>query len=331
MRSAGPVTTAAVLVVVLPVVVATVLTAGASGPANAAIGGLGQGLKTGTVPAQYVALVLQAGALCAAAAPSVIAAQIEQESGWNPEAVSPAGAEGISQFMPGTWPTWSRPGESPFDPTAAIPAQARYDCALASQLRSWQASGLLPADLDLTELMLAAYNAGPGAVLAAHGIPGNGETPSYVAGILAGAARYSDSTGVPGAGTFAAREIAAAQSQLGASYVWGGGNDAGPTNGGFDCSGLVMFAVYQASAGTIQLPHSADVQTRGGTPVSRDAMQPGDLVSFTDPGQVVAHHIGIYLGDGQMLDAPETGGVVRIDALGGGYWQSQQWRVVRYG
>jgi cell wall-associated NlpC family hydrolase len=330
MGSTAPLAAGVGLVLLLPVTVATVLTAGASSPA-AAVGGLGQGLKAGTVPAAYIELVTRAGALCAAAPPSVIAAQIDQESGWNPEVVSPAGAEGISQFTPGTWPTWSQPGESPFDPTAAIPAQARYDCALASQLRSWQASGLLPADLDLTELMLAAYNAGAGAVLAAHGIPDNGETPSYVAAIMSAAARYADSTGVAGAGTFAAREIAAAQAELGTPYAWGGGNYTGPTGGGFDCSGLVMFAVYQASAGTIQLSHFADTQTRGGTPVSRDAMQPGDLISFTDPNQAVAHHIGIYLGDGQMLDAPETGGVVRVDALSDGYWQAQQWRVVRYG
>jgi cell wall-associated NlpC family hydrolase len=331
MRSAGPVTTAAGLVVVLPVVVATVLTAGASRPADAAIGGLGQGLKAGTVPAQYVALVEQAGALCAAAPPSVIAGQIEQESGWNPQTVSPAGAQGISQFMPGTWPTWSRPGESAFDPVAAIPALARYDCALANQVRGWQADGRLPAGIDITELMLAAYNAGAGAVLGARGVPDNGETPGYVTAILAAAARFSDGTGVPGAGTFASREIAAAQAELGTPYAWGSGNYTGPTGGGFDCSGLVMFAVYQASAGTIQLSHFADTQTRGGTPVSRDAMQPGDLISFTDPGQAVAHHIGIYLGDGQMLDAPETGGVVRVDALSNAYWQTQQWRVVRYG
>ena len=49
--------------------------------------------------------------------------------------------------------------------------------------------------------------------------------------------------------------IAAAASQIGLPYVWGGGNFEGPTGGGFDCSGLVLYAAYQASGGQIRLPH----------------------------------------------------------------------------
>lgn len=344
--NAGPFAAIAGVLVVVPITVVTVLAGSASTPASAAVGGLGHRLRAGTVPAPYDALVSAAGAMCAAAPPSLIAAQIEQESDWNPNAVSPAGAEGIAQFAPGTWPTWSRPSESPFDPAAAIPAQGRYDCALAAQMQTWQAGGKLPTSLSLTVLMLAGYNAGPHAVLAAGGIPNNGQTPSYVSAITDQAAHFADTTGlVPGGGPFATREIAVAQSQLGQSYAWAGGGYTGPTPGvcgpdgagndchvvGFDCSGLVMYAVYQASAGAIRLPHSADAQTLGGTAVDRTAMRPGDLVSFTAPGEVLAHHIGIYLGNGQMIDAPESGEPVRIDALTSGYYATQQWRVVRYG
>jgi cell wall-associated NlpC family hydrolase len=336
---------AAGLLVAVPVVVVVVLGGGASSPASAVVGGLGQGLKSGSVPGRYVALVAAAGAMCAAAPPSVIAAQIEQESGWNPVAVSPAGAEGISQFLPGTWPAWSTPGESPLDPNAAIPAQGRYDCAVASQMRAWQGQGRVPMSLSVTELMLAGYNAGPFAVLAAAGVPNNGQTPGYVATITARAAHFADTTGVvAGGGPFATREIAAAQSQLGKPYSWVGGAYTGPTIGvcgpdgakndchvvGWDCSGLVMYAVYQASGGAIKLPHYADAQARGGTPVERNAMLPGDVISFTDPGSSVAHHIGIYIGNDQMIDAPQSGELVRIDSLASGYYQSQQWKVSRF-
>jgi len=318
------------LVVTVPVIIVAVLGAGASAPAGAAPGGVGRGLRTGTVPSQYAALVLQAGSMCPAAPPSVIAAQIEQESGWDPHSVSSAGAQGISQFMPGTWPGWSLPGQSPFDPAAAIPAQGRYDCAIAAELEPGQKAGRY-GGTGLTSLMLAGYNAGPGAVTAAGGIPNNGETPAYVARITAGAAHYAETTGVVAAGPFGAKVIAAAQSQLGRPYVWGGGDDTGPTAGGFDCSGLVLFAVYQASGGAIKLPHDADAQTRGGTAVDRAAMAPGDLISFTSAGASIAHHVGIYLGNEAMLDAPETGDVVHVTSLAGGYWQAEQWRVARYG
>ncbi|MDT0262471.1 NlpC/P60 family protein [Jatrophihabitans lederbergiae] len=346
MRGAAPFAAAAGLLLVVPVVVAVLLGGGASTPAQAAVGGLGHGLKAGTAPAAYVALVSAAGAMCPAAPASVIAAQIEQESGWNPKAVSPAGAEGISQFLPGTWPSWSKAGESPFDPAAAIPAQGRYDCSIAAQMQAWQGQGKVPASLTLTELMLAGYNAGPYAVLSAAGIPQNGQTPGYVAAITARAAHFADTTGVvPGGGPFAAKEIAAAQSQIGQPYSWDGGTYTGPTLGqctndggfndchivGWDCSGLVMYAVYQASGGAIKLSHDAQAQGDAGKPVDRDSMLPGDVIAFANPGESVAHHIGIYIGNDQMIDAPQSGELVRIDSLTSGYYQAQQWKVARFG
>ena len=317
---------------------------------NEATGGLGGGLRAGTVPDQYVGLVLAAGSLCAAAPPSIIAAQIEAESSWNPQAHSPDGAQGIAQFMPDTWPEWSNPGESPFDPTAAIPAQGRYDCALAQQVADAQRAGRLPAELPVTDLMLAAYHAGLDAVLGARGVPQNGVTPPYVRTITARAAYYADSTGAGMAGPFAQRVIAAARSKLGVPYSWAGGNFTGPTLGhcepgpaanacriiGFDCSGLVMFALYQASGGRIRVSHSAHDQTLGDAaanhaiPVARGSERPGDIISFTNPGDRIAHHVGIYLGGGQMINAPHSGAEVRIESLDSAYYRGQQWRVVRY-
>jgi cell wall-associated NlpC family hydrolase len=93
-----------------------------------------------------------------------------------------------------------------------------------------------------------------------------------------------------------------AMSQLGTPYVW-----AGSAPGGFDCSGLVMWAYAQVG---VSLPHSSYGQYGYGVPVSRDELQPGDLVFFDGLG-----HVGIYIGGGQFVHAPHTGDVVKISSL----------------
>ncbi|KNE82909.1 MULTISPECIES: peptidoglycan DD-metalloendopeptidase family protein [Streptomyces] len=155
----------------------------------------GGALKTGTVPPEYVPWVLRAGAMCPEIGPAVIAAQIEAESNWNPDAESPVGAQGLSQFMPGTWTSWGRDDDgngrvSPFDPGDAIMAQGRYDCSLAKQVKRYKDRGIAAGPtLDLT---LAAYNAGPGAVEQYGGIPPYTETQGYVTRIKSLIAKYED-------------------------------------------------------------------------------------------------------------------------------------------
>jgi cell wall-associated NlpC family hydrolase len=165
--------------------------------------------------------------------------------------------------------------------------------------------------------------------------------------ILASAPNFAGITGVSSvaAGSFAAREIAAARKYLGTPYAWDGGDYLGPTRGqcaagaaandcrkvGFDCSGLVMYAVYVASHGAIRLSHSADEQTRRGSSVPIAQLRPGDVISFADPGASIAHHVGIYLGHDQLLNAPESNASVRVDSLATPYYRSQTWRAVRYG
>lgn len=115
---------------------------------------------------------------------------------------------------------------------------------------------------------------------------------------------------------FAGALIMTAATQLGTPYVWGGGNFLGPTGGGFDCSGLVLFAAYQASGGRIRLPHYTGDQIHLGHPVAWSAKEPGDLVFFSYPGAGHPHHVAIYLGGDRILQAPHTGDVVRYGTLG---------------
>src|SRR5450755_2168711 len=108
--------------------------------------------------------------------------------------------------------------------------------------------------------------------------------------------------------------IAFAYSQVGIWYRWAGSGEVGPTVtssgvqnvAGFDCSGLTMRA-YQTAG--ISLLHYTGAQWDNGIHVSRDQQQPGDLVFFAtntnDPNTI--HHVGIYIGNGQMIDAPATG------------------------
>ncbi|MFC4904893.1 transglycosylase SLT domain-containing protein [Kocuria oceani] len=112
---------------------------------------------------------------------SVVAAQLKQESNWNPNAGSSAGAQGIAQFMPETWAQYGN-GGNVTDPEDAIPAYGRYMADLKNEVKS-----LAGNDADqLVRLTLAAYNAGPGAVAQHKGVPPFAETQRYVERILDG-------------------------------------------------------------------------------------------------------------------------------------------------
>lgn len=111
--------------------------------------------------------------------------------------------------------------------------------------------------------------------------------------------------------------IQRAGSQMGVPYSWGGGNAAGPSRGidsgantvGFDCSGLILYAF--AGVG-IKLPHYSGSQYNAGRKIPSSQMRRGDVI-FYGPGG--SQHVTLYLGNGQMLEAPYTGSHVKISPV----------------
>ncbi|WP_415830373.1 NlpC/P60 family protein, partial [Kibdelosporangium persicum] len=127
----------------------------------------------------------------------------------------------------------------------------------------------------------------------------------------------------PVTGGAVATVIARAISQLGVPYAWGGGNANGPTRGirdggvadsfgdyakiGFDCSGLMIYAF--AGVG-IELPHYSGYQAKAGRQLPLSQMAPGDMLFWSTSGRI--HHVALYIGNGQMVEAPYSGSRVRI-------------------
>lgn len=259
------------------------------------------------VPPEYAQYVNQAGSMCPEITAPLIAAQIEAESGWNPDAKSPVGAVGISQFMPGTWVTqggdYNGDGHAdPLDPADAIPSQGHFMCSIVEALKASVASGAVAATIQ--EAALAGYNAGPGNVITYGGVPPFPETRNYVVKILALMIKYQ-----------AAQEATAVGGSLGDALEWAKSiamddtnhyvlGSQGPT--AWDCSGLT--GAFMARLG-VALPRTAREQSTapGGVDVPYDQMQPGDLI-FWAWGDG-SWHTAIALGGGQMVsaDSPESG------------------------
>ncbi|MGH3943873.1 MAG: NlpC/P60 family protein, partial [Pseudonocardiaceae bacterium] len=118
-----------------------------------------------------------------------------------------------------------------------------------------------------------------------------------------------------------------AMTQLGVRYSWGGGNSRGPTIGirdggvadtfgdyrkvGFDCSGLMIYA-FSGALG-YSLPHYSGFQYNSGRKVALANKRPGDMLFWATSGNI--HHVALYIGGGQMIEAPYSGSAVRVTSV----------------
>lgn len=156
--------------------------------------GSGDGDFKGEVPPELEHILGRVGMKCPEVTGDIVAALIKQESQFNGNAASPAGARGWAQFMPGTWAgigakvddetgeVIGPPGSGdPTDPEDAVMAAEKFLCQIAESQRPLIASGVIKG--EPLDLMLAAYNAGPGAVQNAGGVPNYPETIGYVSNI----------------------------------------------------------------------------------------------------------------------------------------------------
>ncbi|MFI0724318.1 NlpC/P60 family protein [Streptomyces sp. NPDC021224] len=241
------------------------------------------------IPPDYLALYVDAARTCPGLDWTVLAAigKIESDHGRSGlpgvrTGANSAGAEGPMQFLPATFTSVTArspggPAPSPYDPHDAIYAAATYLCRSGA-----------PTDLHQA---VYAYN----------------HVEWYVSQVLTQAALYtsSSSLGAPASTAPAALEaLNYAQGQLGLPYAWGA---TGPTS--FDCSGLTQSAY--AAAGIV-LPRTAQEQYHRGPHLPAGSpLLPGDLVFYGTPTHI--HHVGLYIGGGQIIDAPHTGATIRIE------------------
>ncbi len=164
--------------------------------------------------------------------------------------------------------------------------------------------GLAPGTQLLVGLARAAHPTGASVVL---GLPQVQAEDASLAGVPAAAARFPSVVlpTVTGGG-IGGEAVALAERFLGVPYVWGGASPAG-----FDCSGLVMY-VYGLLG--ISLPHYSGYQWDIGERVPFDELRPGDVVFF-HPSSNGPQHEGMYIGQGEFIQSPHTGDVVKISSL----------------
>ncbi|WP_082945274.1 peptidoglycan DD-metalloendopeptidase family protein [Mycobacterium sp. 852013-50091_SCH5140682] len=288
-------------------------------------------LKPGLVPPVFVPWIVKAGAICEGIKAPILAAQLEAENGFRYGAsapVSSTGAQGPAQFMPATWQTWGKDYDNSGPPpdVNSIPDAVMSQGALMCENYRECAAGIANGSIagDPVALALASYNAGFGAVQRAGGMPSGGDyttqTQPYVAKIMQRSKAFE---ATPGLGGMPAQTVAisggptttvdAASQFKGKKWVWGGGSVDGPTNDGFDSSGLTYYAVAHGSGGKQVLPRTADEQWSVGNEIPLAQAQPGDLIFSGWDQHGRPSHVGIAVGNGQMIHADPARGVVVAD------------------
>jgi peptidoglycan DL-endopeptidase CwlO len=172
--------------------------------------------------------------------------------------------------------------------------------SLIQQQEQAQAAAAAAAARAAQQRQAAAAAAAAAAQAAA--APASSSGSSAVPAALSQAAPPPTAAGGAGA-------VQAAESQIGVPYVWGGESPKGSASPGFDCSGLTAWSWGQVGVG---LPHYSGAQMADSAPVPVSDLQPGDLL-FYGPGG--SDHVAMYIGGGQMIEAPYTGASVWITGL----------------
>lgn len=164
--------------------------------------------------------------------------------------------------------------------------------------------GLAPGTQLLVGLARAAHpDSSTSKAAAVLGLP---QLPAAEAS-LAGVPTFLEPNILPPTNTLGGQAVALAYRYLGVPYVWGGESPSG-----FDCSGLTMYVYGQLG---IKLGHYTGFQYYAGLRVTRDQLEPGDLVFFHANSAGVPQHEGMYIGNGSFIHAPHTGDVVKISSL----------------
>ena len=147
--------------------------------------------------------------------------------------------------------------------------------------------------------------------------------PDYVEVVANSVSSTAASSGTAASGSVRSQVVDYASTFLGVPYVYGGGSPKG-----FACSGFTSY-VYKHF--NVSLPHSSASQYTRVSKVSRDNLQPGDLVFFANTYTSGISHVGIYVGDGNFIHAPSSGSYVKITSLESGYYANHYYGARRLG
>lgn len=282
----------------------------------------------------------------------VFQAQINQESGFNPNAKSPAGAEGIAQIMP-----QYHPGVNPYNSQQALQFAANWDAQNVRKYGNW-ANALSVYNSgkpwrigqgisETNNYVKSILNHAGGQVDAAWGTPGQGKPQggpppaglwkSQQANIVIGLLNHvlsNNNAGftLPTIPTSASSVKIGGQNGLTVSGINRGSNRdlaavstvreylgtpyvwGGESPKGFDCSGLLQYVWAKQG---VQIPRTSQEQWLAGQSVNASQLRPGDAVFFvgSDGTRTAPGHVGMYIGNGRYIEAPHTGDVVKIANL----------------